>query len=478
VRWTRSLNLAAGTYRFRITVDDGARLRVNRTLLIDAWRDQAPTTYTAELYLPGGSIPVQMEYYENTGGATAQLSWERVGSIVNWRAEYYDNQYLNGSPALIRDDPQINFDWGSGSPAPGTINADHFSVRWTRSLNLAAGTYRFRMTVDDGARLWVNRVPLIDAWRDQAPTTYTADLYLPGGAIPVQMEYYENTGSATAQLSWEPVTQIQNWRGEYYANRNLSGSPALVRDDPQINFDWGSGSPAPGTIGADHFSVRWTRSLNLAAGTYRFHMTVDDGGRLWVNRVPLIDAWWDQAPKTYAADLYLPSGAIPVQMEYYENTGGAVAQLSWSTDGSVPPPSTIIVDNGDPGFVQGGDSSSWRSEVDGYGGDLLWTWNNDQVRPGYNWAQWYPELPAGRYEVSVYIPYWYTTTAQARYWIQHANGYTLRIISQSGPSDEWISLGTYWFRGDRTDYVSLADVTFEPYRSRLIAFDAVRWVPR
>jgi len=39
-------------------------------------------------------------------------------------------------------------------------------------------------------------------------------------------------------------------------------------------------------------------------------------------------------------------------------------------------------------------------------------------------------------------------------------------------------MGPYWFRGSRQDYVSLADVTFEPYLSRLIAFDAVKWVAR
>jgi hypothetical protein len=478
VRWTRSVSLAAGTYRFHMTVDDGARLWVNQALLIDAWRDQAPTAYTAEVYLPGGSIPVQMEYYENTGSATAQLSWEPVAQTQNWQGEYYANQTLSGAPALVRDDVQVNFNWGTGSPAPGTIGADHFSVRWTRALNLAAGTYRFRMTVDDGGRLWVNRHLLIDAWRDQAPTAYTAELYLPGGGVPVEMEYYENTGNATAQLSWEPVSQILNWQGEYYANQTLSGAPALVRDDVQVNFNWGTGSPAPGTIGADHFSVRWTRSLNLAAGVYRFRMTVDDGARLWVNQALLIDAWRDQAPTTYTAELYLPGGSIPVQMEYYENTGNATAQLSWSRGEGPPQPAIVVVDDGDTGFIKGGAYSSWRSEPDGYGGDLWWTWNNDQVRPGYNWARWVPNLPAGRYEVSVFVPYWFTTTGQARYWIQHANGYTLRIVSQSGPSDEWVSLGTYWFRGDGTDYVSLADVTFEPYRSRLIAFDAVRWVPR
>jgi len=51
-------------------------------------------------------------------------------------------------------------------------------------------------------------------------------------------------------------------------------------------------------------------------------------------------------------------------------------------------------------------------------------------------------------------------------------------VNQSTNGDRWVSLGTYWFRGSRDDYVSLADVTYEPYVSRLVAFDAVKWEPR
>jgi hypothetical protein len=194
----------------------------------------------------------------------------------------------------------------------------------------------------------------------------------------------------------------------------------------------------------------------------------------------LIDAWKDQAPRTYTGEIYLPGGNVPVKMEFYERTGGARAQLSWAkTDGSpAPPPGAVIVDNGAKGFVKGGATSAWRNEPEGYDGDLLWTKNNDRVRPNYNWARWYPGLKAGRYEVFVYIPHRFTTTAKARYWISHRDGLTLRVVDQSAYSNQWVSLGTYRFRGSSDDYVSLSDVTFEPYLSRLIAFDAVKWVSR
>jgi hypothetical protein len=475
-RWTRTLDFPAGSYRFTMTVDDGGRLWVNNHLLIDAWKDQAATTYTGEIFLPGGPIPLKMEYYEDTGLAVAKLSWQPLDeAIQNWRGEYYNNESLSGNPALVRDDNQINFDWGAGSPAPGTIGVDDFSVRWTRTFDLAAGRYRFDMTVDDGGRLWVDNHLLIDAWKDQPATTYSAEFDHAGGPVNVVMAYYEHGGLAVARLSWARVsTSITAWRGEYFNNTSLSGTPALVRDDAQIDFNWGGGAPAP-EIGADDFSVRWTRNADIPAGRYRFVLKVDDGARLWVNNVLLIDAWRDQALATYTGAIDLPGGIVPLKLEYYENGGQAAVQLMWELEGSSSA-STVVVDDTGAGFETGGAAAGWRGVGEGYGGHLTWTWNDEVQQAGYNWARWYPQLASGQYEVWVFIPDRYTTTASARYTIVHAGGYASRVVDQSANGDRWVSLGTYWFDGDGQEYVSLTDVTGEAQRSRLVAFDAIKWV--
>ena len=414
-----------------------------------------------------------------TGTALAQQPVFPADSDPNWQAKYWNNTSLSGAPVLERQETSLDHDWGSGSPA-ASVNVDGFSARWTRYIYVENGTFRFTTTSDDGIRVWVDNDLIINEWYDHPAKTTSAEKYLTHGHHWVVVEFYENSGLAVAKMTWAPTqSTVQNWRGEYFDNLSLSGTPALVRDDAQINFDWGSGSPALGVIGTDKFSVRWSRTLNMPAGNYRFAMTVDDGGRLWVNGHLLIDTWQEQSARTYTGEIFLPGGDVPLKMEYYENGGNAVARLSWSEVGTQPPASrTVVVDDGDPGFVRGGTPDSWRTVYEGYDGRLIWTWNNDWERPNYNWVTWYPDLAPGRYQVYVYIPERYTTTANARYWVSHANGNALRQVNQSTQGDHWVSLGTYWFDGTDDEYVFLSDATYETRLSRMVAFDAVKWVPR
>ncbi len=412
---------------------------------------------------------------------TAQGPVTPQHSDPTWQASYWNNTTLSGTPALQRSEANIDHDWSTGSPEPGTINTNHFSARWTRYIDVTPGTYVFTVTSDDGIRVWVDENLILNQWHVHPPQTFTTEAYLGSGHHQIKVEYFEETGLAVAEVSWalKGQTPITHWKGEYFNTMTLGGTPALVRDDASIDFDWGSGSPAPGTVNADHFSVRWTQTVDLSADMYTFSLTVDDGARMWVNGHLLVDAWYDQPPTTYSDDIYLPGGPVTIEIQYYENEGSAVARLSWMPDGGQPTPEpspgTVIVDDTDPGFVKGGAAAGWRSVAEGYDGHMLWTYNNNTAQYNYNWARWYPNLQSGWYKVYVYIPYWYTTTGQARYWIHHANGYTLRIVNQSRYNNEWVYLGNYRFAGTDQDYVSLADATYESYRSRLFGFDAVKW---
>ena len=102
----------------------------------------------------------------------------------------------------------------------------------------------------------------------------------------------------------------------------LSGSPAVVRNDVVINFHWGSGSPAAG-VPADNFSARWSRTWNFSEGRYRFHATVDDGVRVYVDDALVIDGWHDSVWRELIGERWLWGGNHTLRVEYYEHTGEA-----------------------------------------------------------------------------------------------------------------------------------------------------------
>ncbi len=132
-----------------------------------------------------------------------------------------------------------------------------------------------------------------------------------------------------------PVGTGTGLRGEYFANLTLSGSPALTRTEI-VNFDWAGGSPGAG-VPADNFSARWSGQVQATvAGNYQFQTVSDDGVRLTVNGVRIIDNWTDHGPTANTSGtVALTAGQkVSIVMEYYEKGGGAVARLNWIIPGT------------------------------------------------------------------------------------------------------------------------------------------------
>ncbi len=122
-------------------------------------------------------------------------------------------------------------------------------------------------------------------------------------------------------------------KGEYFNNMAVAGTPVLTRIDPAIDFSWADPAGPGAPLGQDSFSARWTADLEIAiADAYTFITTSDDGVRLWLGDDLIVDSWVDQGATDHASKVQtLEPGIYPLRMEYYENTGGAVAQLSWQT---------------------------------------------------------------------------------------------------------------------------------------------------
>lgn len=126
------------------------------------------------------------------------------------------------------------------------------------------------------------------------------------------------------------------FHAEYFKNTDLSGDPALTRDEAAINFDYGDTGSPDSSFDHNQFSARWTTQQYFATGRYTFSTTVDDGVRLYIDGNLVIDKWIDEATSTYTATVDLSEGNHEIKMEYYQAFGGAVAKLTWDLSPDSP----------------------------------------------------------------------------------------------------------------------------------------------
>lgn len=316
----------SGRYTFRLRSDDGYRLLVDGKRLLQDQHITGADPFTAEVDLEPGVHDIAIEYENSKWDGVLDFAMERA----QWEVKYYSGTNfgtLLASQTFDRID-RITSD------RPTAVGDSNYSVRARRNLWLPLGRYRAQVRADDGVRLKIGGVPSIDAWVDQAPTSYWTYFEHRGGVLPVEIEYYQHVGGA--ELAFELVPE--GFFGEYYHEITLekpSGGSTLDRNvpiayrfEPAIDFDWGQ-SGRLARIGADQFSARWRGDIELPVGRWSVEVTADDGARLFLDGRLLINQWHDQSPTTHRKTVDLVGRKHNLRLEYYEKTGRAVCKLAF-----------------------------------------------------------------------------------------------------------------------------------------------------
>lgn len=321
-RWTGQVEAQySQTYTFYTMSDDGVRLWVNGTQLVNNWTDHGPTENSGTIALTAGQkYNITLEFYENGGGAESRLSWSsssQAKQIVPSTRLY---------PAAGPVAPA-----NPSSLSATAVSSSQINLSWTDNSSVETGFEIDRKTGSGGT------------WSQIATTGANVTTYQNTGLAALTQYYYRvratnaagdsgnsNEANATTQSSGGAPNGT-GLRGDYYSNMNLTGSPGLTRTDATVNFNW-PGSPG-GSIPSDGFSVRWTGEVQPQySETYTFYSGSDDGSRLWVNGVQLVSDWFNHPYQEHSGIVSLAAGQkYNITYEYYENAGGAEAQLSWSS---------------------------------------------------------------------------------------------------------------------------------------------------
>jgi hypothetical protein len=119
------------------------------------------------------------------------------------------------------------------------------------------------------------------------------------------------------------------------ANGNITNRTLLSSGTVStVNFEWGGGAVL-NSGRAEGVIVRFHGFINIpTAGTYSFGGNADDGIRIRVNNIQVVDSWIESGGAFRNGSVSLPAGIVPIELIYYENGGGAMVNLQWLVNGS------------------------------------------------------------------------------------------------------------------------------------------------
>jgi Protein of unknown function (DUF1800)/PA14 domain/Bacterial TSP3 repeat len=235
---------------------------------------------------------------------------------------------------MTRLDTTVDFTWGTTSlPFP---NNGYYCVRWTGQVQPQySEKYFFVANTDDGVKVWVNDVLVIDSWVSKTASDLTGSITLQAGVrYNIKMEYFQLTGSAVAHLSWysasqpkqvipasrlypstaaqAPTVLISPRTAVAFINQpfNFSvvgaNSAALYSASPLppgLNFNTGSGLITGNPTLSGDFQVFLTASNSVGVSASVLTISVFDTGSSVVREV------WTNAPGVNIADI--PLGTTP-----------------------------------------------------------------------------------------------------------------------------------------------------------------------
>ncbi|MDO6430285.1 glycoside hydrolase family 3 C-terminal domain-containing protein [Flavitalea sp. BT771] len=262
-----------------------------------------------------------MMVYED---ATDQYTWE---GNKGFKAEYFDNRELRGTPVVVKNESGIDHSWQEGQNVVEGIRANNFSVRYTSNFTTTKdGYFTFEVEADDGYRLFINNNQVIDAWQRNRWGARTYKLETRKDAVyKLVLEYWQGEGKANVSL-----------RGGSFKKTDFAAVANKVKDADAIIFAGGI-SPqlegeempvnAPGFNGGDRTSValpavqtELMKALRSTGKPVVFVMMTGSAIAIpWEDEnIPaIINAWYGgQNAGAAIADVlfgdYNPAGRLPV----------------------------------------------------------------------------------------------------------------------------------------------------------------------
>ena len=161
------------------------------------------------------------------------------------KADYYNGTNFNQFVASGYVD-KLDFYWDRVPPVPG-LDPNECSVRYTGKIKTPkSGTITFSARVDDGIRVWVNEVQVINNWQLNDVGYSNGTIYLETGKeYALKIEYFNALREAELRLLWKlPLNEEKSWWEKWWngeedftivpAEYFTPPPPKIVKDTSEI----------------------------------------------------------------------------------------------------------------------------------------------------------------------------------------------------------------------------------------------------
>jgi len=310
VRWSGELDPpVTGEYTFTLHANDGGRLRVGDVTLgrweaLSGFREVGKVTLQA-----GKRVPFQFDFFDNYGEASARVLWKGPGfqemPIASTQLYpntekapkglrvghgllgcYYQNRFFYGD-GVLSIDPKIDF---APVTPPAEFPDKNYSVRWTGQLKAPhTEEYTFKISTDEGVRLWIDGRLLINELSNRTARTFTGTVPLQRGErSDVRLESVHRAGQGNLKALWSSKSKPEAVLGGEGVYPSFEPVEVEETDGNEVDesqtlgvFSWGGSRIASNPSEADDSAVKFE------AGNYPERISTVNVARIVLRPVPI-----------------------------------------------------------------------------------------------------------------------------------------------------------------------------------------------
>ncbi|MBV8629573.1 MAG: glycoside hydrolase family 3 C-terminal domain-containing protein [Silvibacterium sp.] len=249
---------------------------------------------------------------------------------------YFKSKDLTGTPALMRNDRSINFNWDKVTPVEG-LQRNNYSVRWTGDFTPPGpGDYKLGVRVNycyacenaEGFKLYLDNKLIVQSTGKTGERGQVLEAPVHFGDTkphPIKLEYFHGTGSAGIDLTWQAPADVLREEALHAARRSdvtvafVGLSPSLEGEEMPVKLEGFSG----GDRTAIDLPAAQEDLLKALGATGRpLVVVLQNGSALAINWAQehanaILEAWYpgEEGGNAIAESLagdYNPAGRLPL----------------------------------------------------------------------------------------------------------------------------------------------------------------------